>query len=284
MPYKQGYEPDFRRRLLRKIAILIAKVFRIHGQSQFGNIFLQAVDPYMCVMNPLDSKMTLKFRSGHERLYWRITATLDMEPETNSWIKSFQAGGVFVDIGSNIGLFSLMSAQARQTKCLSFELDPLNASLQHENIFFNGLEGLILLVPLPLSEVTSRKLVYYKQISPGDALHSLDSVSPFISQRNKERVKIGSLLTISLDHLYELYQLPPADYLKIDVDGTELNILRGATRTLSTVKSIMCECTEKTEPGISYFLGQLGFKRNEQYSPSHSQVSFNVLFRRSTQA
>jgi len=280
MTYKQGYQPDFRKRVLRIFSRIIANIFLINGKSEFGNIFLQAVNSIIEIKNPLDSSKILKFRAGHERLHWRITETAHLEEETNAWIETFKPGEVFIDVGSNIGMFSLSGAQARHIKCISFELDPLNIALQHENIFLNHLQDLILLVPIPLSEKSSSKSVCYKSISPGDALHSLDAPSPMISEENRKAVRHSTTLAMSLDDVYDLFDLARADHLKLDVDGTELNILLGSTRTLRTIKSVMCECTEDTHIRIKDFLRDQGFCEEKIYLPKESQPSYNVLFRR----
>lgn len=280
MSHQQGYKPDMIRSLLRNIAKVIAGLFRINGENKFGNIFLQAVDPTITIKNPLDLKSKLIFRSGHERLHWRITQTAELEKETNEWIESFRAGEVFIDIGSNIGMYSLISAQAKGTFCISFELDPLNLSLQQENIFFNNLQDSILLVPIPLSEKTAQKTVFFKTISPGDALHSLDVPSPMISDDNKKRLRTTTILSMSLDDVYRFFRLPHPNHMKLDVDGTELNILQGSVATLRFIKSIMCECTPTSKNLIDKFLFKQGFSEVQSFSNVDSQSSFNVLYQR----
>jgi FkbM family methyltransferase len=54
------------------------------------------------------------------------------------------AGGLLVDVGANLGYFSLLWAAANpENRCLSFEASPRNAELLRRNVRGNGLESRI---------------------------------------------------------------------------------------------------------------------------------------------
>ena len=266
---KQGYRPSLVRKLIRLICKLLSKLFFINGQNFFGNVFLQTVNNTCIIKNPIDTRKRLIFRAGHERLYWRIKNTSLLERKTLDWIKTFKKKDIFLDIGSNIGFFPLVAAQARKIYTLSFELDPLNYALQHENIFLNNLQKKIFLIPIGLSNITAKKNVYYKTITPGDALHSLNKPSPFISAENKKFIKSTSTISIKLDDFYSIYKLPKPDHIKIDVDGIELLILKGSLQLLKSVKTLMIETSPINETKIDFFLRKNKFKmisRNREIS------------------
>lgn len=283
MSYKQGYVPSIGRVILRALARIIGRLFWINCNNLFGNIFLQAVNTTVDIKNPIDHSLTLKFKAGHERLFWRIRTTPALERETNAWIDTFEEGEVFIDIGSNIGVYSLAAAQAKKVFAISFELDPINLALQHENIFLNRLEDKIILVPTPLSEKTEIKNAYFKSISPADALHSLDAPSPYIEDDNVGAVLNSRLLTMRLDDLYSAYELPQPSYLKLDVDGTELNILIGARKTLRSIKSLMVEVSSESKRYIFDFLIDQGFQVRDEYAAYTKPGVVNCLFSRRDQ-
>ncbi len=72
----------------------------------------------------------------------------------------------------------------------------------------------------------------------------------------------GNIRMITLDHMaYE-----DVDMIKIDVEGYELEVLKGATKTLESVKYLMIELNNNTKKYgssnvmVEKFIGDLGFK------------------------
>ena len=57
---------------------------------------------------------------------------------------------------------------------------------------------------------------------------------------------------ISVDSLIEKNMLPPPNHVKIDVDGIEHLILRGAQRALFNVKSVLVEVNEDFHEQIKF--------------------------------
>jgi len=57
----------------------------------------------------------------------RSTINFYKEPDTTAWIDSFENNSCFIDIGSNIGVFSIYAALKK--KCFVYSFDPsLNAN------------------------------------------------------------------------------------------------------------------------------------------------------------
>jgi len=72
----------------------------------------------------------------------------------------------------------------------------------------------------------------------------------------------GNIRMITLDHIaYE-----DVDMIKIDVEGYEMEVLKGATKTLENVKYLMIELNNNTKKYgsnnivVEKFIGDLGFK------------------------
>ena len=158
-------------------------------------------------------------------------------------------------------------------------MELINCSIQHQNIHLNQLQNLITLIPFALSEKRSIRSVYFKDLSPGDALHSIDAPSPALDLKRKTQTINSSILTFTLDEIMESFNLPLPTVVKIDVDGVELNILKGAEKCLETVKKIMIEVDEHNESCIKEYFFSRNFTSFVEYK-SHSANSSNrnILF------
>ena len=275
----EGFKPSKFVIIQRLIARLVIFIFKIDGSTRWGNEFIQSIDQTVNVKNPLNISKKLKLITGHGRLYWRSVEALKLEPETNNMLKTIRSDEVFYDIGSNVGIYSLLAAQYNQVRTISFEMELMNCSIQHQNIHINNLQNLITLIPLALSDKNSVREVFYKDISPGDALHSLDMPSPALDQKRQKNTILSTLISFSLDDLIKEFSLPNPNVLKIDVDGIELSILQGAKDCLESVRQILIEVDKHNEQGIIDFLASHGFKNFTRYQ-SHNVIAsnYNVLF------
>lgn len=275
----EGFKPSKSVIIQRLLARLIIAIFKIDGSTRWGNEFIQSIDKTVNVINPLDINKKVRLMTGHGRLYWRSVEALKLEPETNNMLKTIRSDEVFYDIGSNVGIYSLLAAQYNQVRTISFEMELINCSIQHQNIHMNDLQDLITLIPVALSDSNSVRQVFYKDISPGDALHSLDRPSPSLDIKRKERTIPSLLVSFSLDTLIEEFSLPKPDVIKLDVDGIELNILRGAVRALESARQIMVEVDSHNETDIIDLLVSSGFRYYTAYESHNSMVSNrNILF------
>ena len=186
------------------------------------------------------------------------------EPETIDWIEGFfEEGDVFYDIGANVGAYSLVAAKfsEQRIEVLAFEPSFSNYAQLCRNIFLNSCEERIIPLHVALSDRTGVDNFYYHDLSPGVALHSLGKSE---NQRNDLLAFRQCVLAFKLDDIVEQFGFPLPTHLKIDVDGTELQILIGAAKTVSnrTVRSIMLELEEGSEEAdqILAQLKGLGFK------------------------
>ena len=63
---------------------------------------------------------SLNFFCPNYLIKYRIDTFLTKEPETISWINSFNQEDIFYDVGSNIGLYSCYAAKKKKNKNLFF--------------------------------------------------------------------------------------------------------------------------------------------------------------------
>lgn len=165
--------------------------------------------------------------------FYRIKSFSNKEPMTLKWIDTFEKNSIFFDIGANIGLYSIYAAKSRDTIVYGFEASFNNLRTFHINTSMNNLSNMINIIPNSL--YSSNKINKFSLNSNvvGDANNSVTETT-----KNKNFYKTNSL---NLNTFFDIYSLKNIDYLKIDVDGNELDILIGSLNILNNVKSILIE-------------------------------------------
>lgn len=138
-----------------------------------------------------------------------------------------------VDIGANMGFFSIWAAQKAQ-KGKIFALEPVKESfdLMQLNIKKNGIRNIQPVQAAVGIEGKCLEIVKY----PGfNAINHLNGNTPtivtkllvgFLTSQGLRRRVIEKISTISLDHIIEENKIDRIDYLKLDCEGGEFNILR----------------------------------------------------------
>ena len=162
------------------------------------------------------------------------------EPETLEWIEGFEQSDVLVDIGANVGIYSLYAA-SRGHRVVALEPDALNFALLNLNIRDNAFDERVTAYPYSLHR---EPLVAELHMRDCDWGGSQKSFSRNIDERGlafDAPYKQGSA-GISLDRFLDQIGLCPS-HLKIDVDGNEALVLDGAIQTLHNpgLRSILVE-------------------------------------------
>jgi FkbM family methyltransferase len=167
--------------------------------------------------------------------------------ETDYMCKVLKKGDVFIDIGSNIGLFSLIASKivGDEGKVLCFEPSPLTFSRLKENVTINNFNNLDIR-NLGLSDAIG-ELTFYVSNNGYDAWNSF---SP--SKDNKLELSINVPVS-TLD--FELNEIDKSKIklVKIDVEGWEKFVLQGAKDFLTNFNPIvMVEFTEQNTFNSGY--------------------------------
>ena len=180
---------------------------------------------------------------------WRVDTFFTKEPETLEWIQTFDKTKpiIFWDIGSNIGLYSIYAATIHSNcAVISFEPSSNNLRVLARNIAINNLEERISIFSNPLSDKNERFLMMQDtEFREGAALNSYGEKFNFEGKNQNYNMKY-KLLGKSLEHILKNKILDIPDYIKIDVDGIEHLILKGAGEFLreKKIKSISVEINE----------------------------------------
>lgn len=189
------------------------------------------------------------------------------EPETLSWIDTFEDGQTFFDVGAGIGMYSLYAALNPSLRVFSFEPNGSSFGLLIEHIHINKMSENINPFCIAIGDETKRERLLFNQFSEGAGGSSFKKA--FHTRHNKEPIFSLTVLSFSLDEFLKTFELGSPDHIKIDVDGIEPQIILGAEKTLGGVKSIMLEVEHRTPDQIAASiegpLQRLGFRESFEF-------------------
>jgi transketolase len=135
-------------------------------------------------------------------------------------------------------------------------------------VFLNNCQASIVPLQIALSDHTCVDVLNYSNLTPGGALHALGEAIDYKGE-TFQPVLEQPVLTFALDDLIKHFSLPIPNHIKIDVDGIELKILRGAEEALShpLVKSVLLEVEEgdRESERIVEFLQDKGLKFHSKH-------------------
>ncbi|WP_320664875.1 FkbM family methyltransferase [Prochlorococcus sp. MIT 1223] len=190
-----------------------------------------------------DNRKLFEIYDYGEICRFRASSFLFKEPETIDWIDSFDSEDIFLDIGANIGIYSLYAAtKGIQTICI--EPDALNFALLNMNIRINKLGNLVKAFLIALHDKKGFSELNLQKMQWGGALSSFDNQEDQFENVFKPAYSQGCFGDTLDNCISEL--APNVNHIKIDVDGNENRILRGASKTLmmGTFKSLLIELDE----------------------------------------
>ncbi len=188
--------------------------------------------------------ISYKFSSPNNVCDSRAKTLATKEPETLNWIDSFSVDSVFWDIGANIGIYSVYAAKSKKCVVYSFEPSVFNLEVLARNIFLNKLNDNVTILPLAVNDRMGKGDLNMSSLEMGGALSTFDKF--FDDNGEKFNILFNyPTFSISIDQIISKFKLKTPDYIKIDVDGIELLILRGGIKTLKNIKGLLIELTNE---------------------------------------
>ncbi|WDF46127.1 FkbM family methyltransferase [Chryseobacterium sp. KACC 21268] len=162
-----------------------------------------------------------------------------VEPEF-LWIKNILAkDAVFMDVGANVGayLFTLEN-HLKPENIYAFEPNPQ---------LFKRLGRLfpkVILSSVALSDIST--IAEFKiPVINGEKIHTRGTLQTSIKEKNEEKTILQKVEVKPLDDLVfdsaqnDNFKFQKLDFIKIDVEGNEMQTLRGAKRTIEKFKPIL---------------------------------------------
>jgi FkbM family methyltransferase len=146
-----------------------------------------------------------------------------------------EGGGTLIDVGAHIGLVGIAAIErTRAARCLAFEPAPGNFELLCRNVRRHGLEARVEAHALALDADAGHAELVLSGDNSGD--HHLAAATAATPAGGTLRVR-----TARLDALLEGRDLPRPWVLKLDCQGAEARVLRGASAVLSRIDHAVVE-------------------------------------------
>ncbi|MBM3537969.1 MAG: FkbM family methyltransferase [Alphaproteobacteria bacterium] len=202
------------------------------------------------------------------------------EPETLTWIDSFQPGDVFWDIGANVGQYSLYAALAPGVRTLAFEPGAASYSALIRNIEINRMDDRIAAYCVGFGEATELSTLNMARTDAGSSMHAIgvdtDSLGRTINVRFRQAVSV-----YSMDGFLTTFAAPFPTHIKLDVDSIEEKIVAGARQTLADrrLQSMMVEIEGGLDTPRARAIVDMLRLAGLSHPPDAAR-STNVLFRR----
>jgi FkbM family methyltransferase len=249
------------------------------GKAKIAAMVRALLKPHISTVHH-DIRMEL---DPDEWLQIGLRASGRMEPRTIALFERIlQPGDVYVDVGAHVGYHSLVAARLVGAGGRIFSIDPqpYNCAKILSNAKLNGFTNIT---------------VVAAAVDEADGFTSLKNQS----RHDKARLTLGGpgvnddelvfvVPRITLRWLIETYGLRPVNLLKIDVEGFELEVLKGAGDAMRAIENIVFEVlpgedAEKT-PAIERTLRDCGFQMFDvdgaPWRPGQASTENNVWARR----
>lgn len=162
---------------------------------------------------------------------------------------------LFIDIGANFGLYSLIASKivSDEGSVICFEPFSTNYNVLKKNVALNNISN-IKLENKAVGEVNTKTNIYYNDVEKNLGMATLI----YNENSRKEEVEI-----ISLDSYVELNSINRINVIKIDVEGFEYNVLKGMENTLRKYKpTLFIEILEDENKLIDNYLFELGYQKH----------------------
>lgn len=235
------------------IWLLFKRLFKNKKNRSIMDVFNKK--KYFVMMN---SEIVFSIRDLGNSTISRGISFFSKEKETIQWIDSFNNGSNFVDIGANIGIFSLYAAY-KGHNIISIEPESLNFAVLNINIYDNQFKKNIKSFPFSISTKNNIGFLKLSEIAWGKSNHQFNH-----KEKNDNSYLQGSY-GCSADYLFEKINFIP-NYIKIDVDGNELLVIQGMENTLKSgsIKSILIEIN-------------LSDQKNQEILKIFSKYDYNII-------
>ena len=265
------------------------KNFLIYIRNTYHPVFyLRKLKIVQLLTVYLDIPVTVWFPLVKHAVYVSLTKNISYvisrgaiceERERENFIKILRAGKFtcFFDVGANIGLYSfLFKSIVPHGKVIMFEPDSKNARLIRRTMENTSLHD-IELVEAAVSDSENAILFFCDDISGSTGTIKAPSEQEcFITRHHGVRPIEVMVNSITLDKASQEKAIP--DFIKIDVEGAELEVIKGAVSVIKTEHPAIFFESSSENKELLKILTDEGYKLFDMETlESISTLAFNNL-------
>lgn len=201
------------------------------------------------------------------------------EEWTCQFVRAMPPGSVFVDIGANVGSYTLMAAALGHAV---IAIEPGYANFHHltRNLALNNVMDRVFPLQVALSDRAGMDWLHYGDLTAGAASHAMGQPVPGLVPMMFHKQIVP---TWPLDKLVADLGLPSPTHIKIDVDGAESKVVAGAVGTLSTCAAAIVETKDEQEAAVVERMAGLGLQRVQRFAERNGQpilgISYSLFIR-----
>ncbi len=167
------------------------------------------------------------------RVPFRYIRYFEPEYELNNinFINNYvNPGDVVIDVGAHIGLLStIIAKKIQQTgRVYSFEPTPSTFHLLNKTIKINHIEKIVIPIKAAVSDTNSKTRFYVTDIEAHNSNSLVDNKRDYAKETSVE------VDLISIDSFIEQKNIKKINFIKIDAEGAEFSVLKGAKKTIET--------------------------------------------------
>lgn len=243
---------------LRKLTRpLITAAERAYRSPRWRRLMVEAREEFDDSVTVDAAGHPVRLRVSSRMEHARATGFLTKEPDTIQWLDRLAPGDLLVDIGANIGVYSLYAAVARGARVVAFEPEAQNFAALVRNIALNGMGDRISAWPYAIAAETGPIRLNLTAITAGGSQHAAGEAISESGERFQPAFVQGSM-GIALDQaLAAVAEGVCPRFIKIDIDGAEEAVVRGMTRVLARpeLEEVLIEiAVERSEAAPVYTL------------------------------
>jgi FkbM family methyltransferase len=243
------------------------------------------------VRDPIDG-IKYRFNCDSFESYQRGRSFLGKEPETTSWLrKSLRPSDVLLDIGANIGVFSIFAGKHIGPEGHVYACEPhlSNAAQLLQNVAANGIADRVSVLSIAISGQDGFVPFRYRRWGHGASGSQLQ-----VDGAPDMKASVGTecKMTMTVDTMIERNIIRPPNLIKVDTDGIEIPIARGMEKLLRSdqrPRSMLIEVQVGDYSPQVDFLTSCGYKHVETHisgrwaRPRYAgakldEIAFNALY------
>ncbi|MFW6129531.1 MAG: FkbM family methyltransferase [Atribacterota bacterium] len=178
----------------------------------------------------------VKYDIGEESIAKQLALDGIREPVSTVYFRKYiKDCEVFLDIGANIGYYTLIAAEEMKKDGIIYAVEPSdeNIELLKKNIFANGYGKMVKIHKLAFSDKKGEVNYFVSSMSNLNTTYN----SELVHKKQVPFLKRYKVKSTTVDKFLEDNKKP--EFIKMDIEGAEVDVIKGMKKTLRAKKKII---------------------------------------------